>query len=262
MVWGVAQRMNAGDAPEQLQRKKIIQLDLNSLIASASERNVEELVARAMKELESAGNVILFIDEMQELMPAKAEGSGQSVSSIILPYLMNSKFPVIGTVNYSDYKRYFYNNESLRQLFTNIEIEEMSAFSAMEILETKIDVLEDNFNLYITFPALESAVELAKRYNRDRKLPSSAVQLIESACSWAQENEINVLTDEHISKVISLQKKVPVSEITAEESTKLLNLEEDLKKKVIGQDEAVKKIAETLRRARTDIRNPSEKPIG
>ena len=261
IVWGVAQRMNRGDAPEQLQGKKIIQLDLNSLIASSGDTKTEELVKKAMKELETAGNVVLFIDEMQELMPTKSEGSGQSVSSIILPYLMNSKFPVIGTVNYSDYKKYFYENETLRQIFTNIEIKEMSTFSAMEILETKIDILEANFNLYITFSALVATVELAKRYNKDRKLPSSAVQLLESACAWAQTNNINVLTSEHISKTISLQKKIPVTDISAEESTKLMKLEEDLQKKVIGQEEAVKKVSETLRRSRTDIRNPN-KPIG
>jgi ATP-dependent Clp protease ATP-binding subunit ClpC len=261
VVWGVAQRMNSGEAPEQLQRKKIIQLDLNSLIAVSGDKNTEDLVKKAMHELETAGNVILFIDEMQELMPAKAEGSGQSISSIILPYLMNSKFPVIGTVNYADYKKYFYENETLRQIFTNIEIEEMSAFSAMEILETKVDILEDNFNIFITFPALVASVELAKRYDKERKLPSSAAQLLESACSWAQTNGINILTEELVSKTLSIQKKIPVTDISADESTKLMNLEEDLKKKVIGQDEAIKKVSETLKRSRTDIRNPN-KPIG
>jgi len=261
VVWGIAQRMNNGDAPEQLQGKQIIQLDLNALIASSGNENTEKLVKKAMKELESAGNVVLFIDEMQELMPAKSQGSGQSIASIVLPYLMNSKFPVIGTVNYSDYKKYFYENETLRQIFTNIEIKEMSNFSAMEILETKVDILEENFKLYITFPALITAVELARRYNKERKLPSSAVQLLESACAWAQTNGINVLTEEHVSKTISIQKKIPVTDISKEESTKLMNLEEDIKKKVIGQEEAVKKVAETLRRSRTDIRNPN-KPIG
>ena len=261
VVWGMAQRMNSGEAPEQLQRKKIIQLDLNSLIAVSGDKNTEELVKKAMHELETAGNVILFIDEMQELMPAKAEGSGQSISSIILPYLMNSKFPVIGTVNYADYKKYFYENETLRQIFTNIEIEEMSAFSAMEILETKVDILENNFNIFITFPALVASVELAKRYDKERRLPSSATQLLESACSWAQSNRINILTEEYVSKTLSIQKKIPVTDISADESTKLMNLEEDLKKKVIGQDEAIKKVSETLRRSRTDIRNPN-KPIG
>jgi len=261
IVWGIAQRMNSGDAPEQLQRKKIIQLDLNSLIASSGDKKIEGLMKKAMKELETAGNVILFIDEMQELMPTKSESSGQSVSSIILPYLMNSKFPVIGTVNYSDYKKYFYNNETLRQIFTNIEVKEMSTFSAMEILETKVDILEANFNLYITFPALVTTVELAKRYNNDRRLPSSAVQLLESTCAWAQTNNINILTKEHVSKTLSTQKNIPVADISPDESTKLIKLEEDLQKKVIGQEEAVKKVSETLRRSRTDIRNPN-KPIG
>jgi len=261
VVWGVAQRMNKGDTPKQLQRKKIIQLELNSLIASSGKKNIEELVEKAMKEIETAGNIILFIDEMQELMPAKSEGSGQSISSIILPYLMNSKFPVIGTVNYSDYKKYFYENETLRQIFTNIEIKEMSTFSVIEILETKVDLLEENFNLYITFPTLVATVELAKRYNKDRKLPSSAVQLLESACAWAQTNDIHILTTDHVSKTISIQKKIPVTDISAEESTKLMKLEENLQKKVIGQEEAIKKVSETLRRSRTDIRNPN-KPIG
>ena len=105
-------------------------------------------------------------------------------------HLVLSHFPIIGTINYADYKKYFYSNESLRQSFTNIEVKEVSTTDTLKILDTKISELETNFGSYITFPALVASVELAQRYIRDRKLPSSAVQTIEATCSWAQSNNI------------------------------------------------------------------------
>jgi len=179
----------------------------------------------------------------------------------MLPYIMNSKFPIIGTINYADYKKYFYSHESLRQSFSNIEVKEVSTTDTLKILETKVSELEANFSCYITFPALVASVELAQRYIRDRKLPSSAVQTIEATCSWAQSNNIPKITSEHVSKAISIQKNINITEIDQEESNRLRKLEENIKSRIIGQDEAVIAITEALRRARTDIRNP-EKPMG
>jgi ATP-dependent Clp protease ATP-binding subunit ClpC len=263
MILGVAQRINRGNVPPQIKNKRVIQLDLNALIAHSSKpyQNMEELIARAMNELKAAGDVILFIDEIQELLPTRAEESGHSVAGIMLPYILDGSFPIVGTVNNADYKRYFYSNESLRQSFTNIEIEEVGLDDALYILETKIDVLEENFKCYITFPALISAVELAHRYIKERKLPSSAVQTIEGACSWAQANNIKVLTAEHVAKAVSIQKKINITSISTEETTNLMKLEENIKKRVIGQEEAISAVVDALRRARTDIRSPN-KPIG
>lgn len=262
LILGIAQRINRGDVPMQIKDKRILQLDINGLIAfAAREKSVEELVAKAIQELENAGDAILYIDEIQELIPAKAQDSGHSLAGILLPYILNSKFPIIGTVNHADYKKYFYSSESLRQTFTNIEVSEISADDALLILETKISQLEKNFGIYITLPALISAVELAQRYVKDRKLPSSSVQLLESSCSWAQSSGVQILTDEHIAKVLSNQKGISIAGVNAEESTKLMQLEENIKKRVIGQDDAIKAIVESLRRAHTDIRNP-QKPIG
>jgi ATP-dependent Clp protease ATP-binding subunit ClpA len=131
----------------------------------------------------------------------------------------------------------------------------------LKILETKVTELERNFSCFITFPALVASVELAQRYIRDRKLPSSAVQTIEATCAWAQSNNIQKITSEHVSKAISIQKNINITEIDQEESNRLRKLEENIKARVVGQDEAVIAITEALRRARTDIRNP-EKPIG
>ncbi|MGI6423519.1 MAG: AAA family ATPase [Candidatus Dojkabacteria bacterium] len=262
LILGIAQKINRGEVPTQILDKRILQLDINGLIAFASkERNVEELVAKAVKELENAADAILYIDEMQELVPAKAQDSGHSLAGILLPYILNSKFPIIGTVNHSDYKKYFYSVESLRQTFTNIEVREISAADALVILETKINQLEKNFCIYITLPALISTVELAQRYIKEKKLPSSSVQLLESACSWAQSSGVSVLTDEHIAKVLSNQKGFAIAGVKAQDSTKLMQLEKNIKEKVIGQDDAVFAIVESLRRAHTDIRNPN-RPIG
>ncbi len=262
LILGLAQRINSGDVPIQLKEKRIIQLDLNGLIAiSKKEKNLEELIIKAIRELESSGNTILYIDEIQELIPRKAEETNHSIAGMLLPYIMNSKFPIVGTTNYSDYKKYFYSNESLRQSFTNIEVKEVSTKGTLSILESKIDSLEKNFGCFITFPALFASVELAQRYIKERKLPSSAVQTIEATCAWAQSNEIQKITAEHVSKSISLQKNINVTAIDQEESNMLMKLEENIKAKVIGQDEAVVAVTEALRRARTDIRNP-DKPIG
>ena len=262
LILGVAQRINSGQVPVQLKDKRIIQLDLNGLIAeSLKSGNMEELVMKAMKELENAGNTILYIDEIQEIIPAKAEESKHSIAGILLPYIIDSKFPIVGTINYSDYKKYLYSNESLRQSFSNIEVQEVSTTDTLRILETKIPELEKNFNCFITFPALSAAVELSKRYIKDRKLPSSSVQTIEATCSWAQANGVSKITTEHVAKTISLQKNINVTDIDENESNKLRKLEDNIRNRVIGQDEAVLAITEALRRARTDIRNPN-KPIG
>lgn len=262
LILGLAQRINSGDVPIQLKEKRIIQLDLNGLIAiSKKEKNLEELIIKAIRELESSGNTILYIDEIQELIPRKAEETNHSIAGMLLPYIMNSRFPIVGTTNYSDYKKYFYSNESLRQSFTNIEVKEVSTKGTLAILESKIDSLERNFGCFITFPALFASVELAQRYIKERKLPSSAVQTIEATCAWAQSNEIQKITAEHVSKSISLQKNINVTAIDQEESNMLMKLEENIKAKVIGQEEAVVAVTEALRRARTDIRNP-DKPIG
>lgn len=263
IIKGLAQKINHGNIPSQLAGKRIIQLDINGLMAYSNnnQQNTEALMEKSMKELEKAGNVILYVDEIQELIPAKAESSGQSMAAMMLPYILDSKFPIVATINYSDYKRYFYSTESLRNNFENIEVKELSARDAFYILKTKIRQLEQNFGLYVTFPALYSAIELSQRYIQDRKLPDSAVNTIESAAAWAQSKDIEILKAKDISSALSSKIEIPIQDVTADEATKLLNLEDRINEKVIGQDEAIHSVVEALKRARTDIRDPN-KPIG
>ncbi len=262
IIKGLAQRINRGKVPAQLKNKRIIQLDLNGLIARANKyQNLEALVEKAMQELENAENTILYIDEIHELIPAKGKDSGHSLAGIMMPYILESSFPIVGTISYADFKKYFHANQTLENSFDNIEVEEVSAESALEILTAKLPSLEKNFQLYIPIPALVAGVEYAQRYIQDRKLPDSAVNVVEAACSWAQNNNIKRLNSEHIAKAISIQYGIPIQSIDEEEATKLMKLEEKIKSRKIGQDEAVHSIVETLKRARTDVRDPN-KPIG
>jgi ATP-dependent Clp protease ATP-binding subunit ClpC len=262
LILGLAQRINSGNVPVQLKDKRIIQLDINNLIAtSKKEKNLEELIIKTFRELEKAGNTILYIDEMQELIQRKTEESSHSLASLLLPYIIDSNFPIVGTTNYSDYKKYFYSNESLRQSFTNIEVKEVSPKDTLTILESKVPSLEKNFECFITFPALFTAVELSQRYITERKLPSSAVETIESTCAWAQSNNIQKITSEHVAKTVSMKTNISVGPIDQEESDKLIKLEENVKSRVIGQDEAIVALTESLRRARADV-SDSSKPIG
>lgn len=262
LIMGVAQRINRGDVPPQLIGKRIVQLDINGLIAYSSRgKSMEETVQKAMGELAAAGNTILFIDEMQELIPARAQESGHSLAGVLLPYVLEGKFSVVGTVNYADYKKYFYTNESFRQSFGNIEVTELSVADTVKILESKIASLEEMFRLYITYPAIVASAELAQRYVNDRMLPDSAVNVLEAACSWAQANSVTVLTGEHIAKSVSMQTNIAVESVTADEADKLMALDEKINKRVVGQDEAVNVIVEALRRSRAGVRS-KEKPIG
>ncbi|WKZ31281.1 MAG: ATP-dependent Clp protease ATP-binding subunit [Candidatus Dojkabacteria bacterium] len=261
LIKGVAQKINWGNVPHQLDRKRILQLDINSLIAMGSGSKLETLVQKAMSEIERAGNAILYIDEIQEIIPTRAEESGHSLAGILMPYILEGNFPVVGSINYSDYKKYFYSSESLRNSFENIEVKELTPEATLRILETKIDNLESNYGLYITFPALTAAIELSQRYVTNRKLPDSAVDTIETACSWAQTKGIKQLESDHVAQAVSVQTDIPVENITAEEATKLMTLEEELNDLVIGQEPAVHSVVEALKRSRTDIRDP-HKPIG
>ncbi|KKR06204.1 MAG: ATPase with chaperone activity, ATP-binding subunit [candidate division WS6 bacterium GW2011_GWF2_39_15] len=262
LIKGLAQRINNGDVPPQLIGKRIVQLDLNGMIAYSSNlKNTEAVVQKAMDELKRAGNTILYIDELQELIPAKADESGHSLAGILLPYILEGHFPVIGTVNYANYKKYFYTNESFRQSFNNIEVKELSQTDTITILQSKVEKLEDLFKLYITTPALTAAAELAQRYIHDRMLPDSAVDVLESACSWAQSNNVPVLTTEHVSKIVSIQTNIDVESVSTLDVDKVIKLEEKIKSKVIGQDEAVGVVVEAIKRSKTGIRNPN-KPIG
>lgn len=259
---GLAERINKGQIPRILKDMRIIQLDLNSVVASTGVHgNLESLIKETMEELQKSGNTILFIDEIQEIAGLKGQESEHTLAGIMLPYILESNFPIIGTITFSDYKKFFYSRESLRQSFQTVEIKEVTPEAAVEIILTQIEMLERTYSIRISFPAIFSAVELAQRYVYDRKLPDSAVNIIEAACASLQESKERLLTREIVAKTVSQMTSIPVTDVTADEASKLLDLENRINSKVIGQEPAIHQIVEALKRSRTGTRDPN-RPIG
>jgi ATP-dependent Clp protease ATP-binding subunit ClpA len=262
MVKGLANLINHKKVPPNLFDMRIIQLDINGLIAGATQHgNIESLVQKTMSELQKAGNTVLFIDEIQELIPTKGQESQHSLAGIFLPYILESNFPIIGTITYTDYKKYFHDQDSLRQSFNTVEINEVSTDAAFNIILTILDKMERKYNIRISFPAILTAIELAQRYIYDRKLPDSAVNVIETACAGSTHSQKDILTTDDVAEVVSQQTNIPVTDVSTDEATELLNLEKRMKNKVIGQDEAVHQVVEALKRARVDVQDPN-KPVG
>lgn len=262
LVLGLAERVNLGNVSGVLKGKRILQLDVNGLVAASQKHGgIEAVIAQSMEELQRSGDTILFIDEMQEIVSTHAKESKNTIAGILLPYIVESKYPVIGTMSFRDYKMFSDSADSMVQNFHIIEIDEVSQQAAFQILLSRLSKLERIYDLEITFPAIMSAIQLSQRYIQNRKLPDSAVSTMETACAAVQSNNEKKITSSHISQTISNLTSIPVGETTKEESDRLLKLEERIKEKVIGQDEAVHEVVEVLKRARADVRDPN-KPIG
>lgn len=262
IIKGLAQKINFGQVPDQLKGKRIIQIDLNKFIAmNKEEKGFEEIIEKSMNELSKAGNTVLYIDEIQEIFPYSDSQSSRSISSILLPYILDSNFPIVGTINHADYKRNFEQNPSFANSFTSIEIPELSINKTLQILETLKNKMQKQFGMIITFPALLDSAKLSQRYITNKQLPNSAVATLEATCSRYQTQGIKRLLPKHIAEYISLQTNIEIAEVSSEEADKLLNLEEKLQQKVIGQTKAIKAVSDALRRSRSNLRDPN-KPIG
>ena len=262
IIKGLAQQINWGTVPDVLRNKRILQLDINLLLAQSDrDKKTEKLLEEGFEEMKRAGNTILYIDEIQEILPAQSSDTGQNLAGIILPHIIQGDVPIIGTINQADYKKYFQDNTSLSSNFEVVTIQEPTPISTFEILSSKLKLLEAKHRLVITFQALVASIELAKRYIVNRKLPDSAVRTLQSACSWAELNNVHLLEAEHIANIVSKETKIPTIAVGQEQTVDLLKLEEKMLKQIIGQKEAVVALVQALKRAVADIRS-SQKPIG
>ena len=250
LIYGLAQKINEGDIADNLVNNKIIHLDINGAVAYLKgKKSLKEKIKSAIDRLTTDGKTILFIDDLSQFLPSKTAQEGEILLDIFMPYIENDKISIVGTTNYADYKKHFYTQEAFRESFTNIEVLPLPVKDTIEILKSKIYGMEKNYKIYITFPAIFATVEYAQKYITETFLPSSAVNLLEDVCEWANSNQIKVLTQEHIAKVISLSSNVSISDISHEQSQELIVHEEKVSKQVVGQDDCIQTIFEALRKS-------------
>ncbi|TQR18966.1 ATP-dependent Clp protease ATP-binding subunit [Psychrobacillus vulpis] len=320
---GLAQQIVQNEVPEILRDKRVMTLDMGTVVAGTKYRGeFEDRLKKVMDEIRQAGNVILFIDELHTLIGAGGAEGAIDASNILKPALARGEIQCIGATTLDEYRKYIEKDAALERRFQPIQVDEPSVDEAVQIIYGLRDRYEAHHRVKITDEAVEAAVKMSDRYISDRFLPDKAIDLIDEAGSkvrlrsyttppnlkeleakleairseknaavqsqefekaasfrdkeqklkdelekmkntWKEKQgkEESEVTVEDIAAVVSMWTGVPVSKLAQTESEKLLNLEDKLHERVIGQSEAVDAISRAIRRARAGLKDP-KRPIG
>jgi len=323
IVEGLAHRIVAGEVPETLQGKRLLTLDIGSLVAGTKYRGeFEERLKKVIDEIKTSGNCVLFIDEMHMLVGAGAAEGAVDAANILKPSLARGELQCIGATTNDDYRKHIERDAALERRLQPILVEEPSIEETIEILKGIREKYEEHHKLKITDEALKAAAELAARYVSDRFLPDKAIDLVDEAASHVRirksptppsmqeavrgleslrrekeqaiasqqyeyaaelrdrelklqeriekmEEGLDVersaiqpeVTEEDISEVVAMWTGIPVARIASEESQRLLQMEDALRAKVVGQDEAIIAITKAVRRSRAGLKDP-KRPTG
>jgi ATP-dependent Clp protease ATP-binding subunit ClpC len=323
VVEGLAQKIASGDVPESLKGKRVLALDMGSLVAGSKFRGeFEERLKAVMDEIRKAqGEVILMIDELHTVVGAGGAEGAIDASNMMKPALARGELQCVGATTLDEYRRYIEKDSALERRFQPIYIDEPSVEETIEILKGLRDRYESFHGVHIDDSALDAAARLSARYITERHLPDKAIDLIDEAASslrielfalppelkdleqevrkleeegkraaeaqeyekaielrdkveplrwelntkkdeWLKSTGMDMVVDEKdIARLVSSQTGVPVSQMFEEESERLVNMEAELHKRIVGQDEAVVAVSESIRRSRAGLKDP-KRPIG
>jgi ATP-dependent Clp protease ATP-binding subunit ClpC len=304
VVEGLAARITNGEVPELLKNKQIYTLDLAALVAGSKYRGeFEERLKKVMKEITQRGDIILFIDELHNLVGAGAAEGAIDAASILKPALARGELQTIGATTLDEYRKYLERDSALERRFQQIKVEQPSTEETVKILEGLRERYEQHHRVKITDEALAAAAELADRYISDRFLPDKAIDLVDEAASRMriksmtqppvyrdleeeiettrrekeaaidaqefekaanlrdQERRLTNKKKEEIADIVAMWTGIPVFKLTEAESKKLVRMEDELHKRVIGQEPAITAVSKAIRRSRAGIKDP-KRPAG
>lgn len=257
IIDGIAERMIEDAVPGRMYDKRLVQLSTTALVAGVDVNGAQERLIHMMQEIAHAKNIILFINNLQDLVT----GQGFDISETLAEYLSSGRFLIIATATSDGYNQHILNT-SIGSLFARVDVPEMEENAAIQVVESKVGGIEYEQTVFFSYDAIENCVKLSSRFLRDQKLPESAVDLSNEVASFVKSSrgEHQLVTKDDVAHVIGQKTGVPVTSITSDESSKLLKLEEEMHKRVVGQSEAVTLVANALRRARAEIRS-TKRPI-
>ncbi len=323
IVEGLAQLIAEGSIPEILRGKRVVSLDLASMLAGAKYRGeFEERLKNAMAEIKKCGNIVLFIDELHTIVGAGASEGAIDAANILKPALARGEMQCIGATTLSEYHKHIEKDAALERRFQPVNVGEPTREESIDILKGLRDRYEAHHRVRITDEAITAAVYLSDRYISDRFLPDKAIDLIDEAASrvriqaftappdmrqqqarldalnketeeavaledfekaahlrdrkkelqnemsarrsaWehSRNSKVEIVGEEEVAQIVAAWTGVPVSKLTEDESKRLINLENVLHERVVGQHEAVKSVARAIRRARAGLKDP-HRPIG
>lgn len=225
VIEGLAQKIISGNIPEILKNKRVVSLDITSMVAGAKYRgDFEERIKKALNEVKKAGDIILFIDEIHTIVGAGAAEGAIDAANILKPLLARGEIQVVGTTTLKEYRKYIEKDSALERRFQPVDISEPSLEECKKILDGLRDKYEAHHNVKITDEAIEAAIELSNRYISDRFLPDKAIDLIDEASSKARLQSFI-----EPEKLKSLEKQIEKIDAEKESAITLQNFEEAAK---------------------------------
>lgn len=264
---GLAQRIADGNVPDKLKGLKIYSLDIGSLLAGTKFRgDFEDRMKKVIQELKKMKDVILFIDEIHNVVGAGAvSGGSMDASNMLKPVLSSGDIKCIGSTTYEEYKKYFDKDRALSRRFQKIEIPEPSIDDTVEILKGLKDRYEQYHNVKYTDESLRASAELSAKFINDRHLPDKAIDVIDEAGSFARiyrakDGELIEIGTEDVERIIARMAKLPEKSVTSSEKSRLRDLASGLRETIFGQDKAVELVADAIKRSRAGFGNP-DKPV-
>lgn len=258
LIQYLAKQILAGDAPPAMATKRVVLLDTTKLLSGMrTQGDLADRVKQIFEEISFAQNVILVIEEIHNLGIGEA-GTNMNLYSLMLPYIESSNFQFVATTEQENYVKILEKNGSFARLFTKIELPPASEQETREILEQRAILYEREKKVKVSYLAIKKTVELSAKFIKDRVLPDSALTILREAQTEAKGGWV---TQEIITKVISMRVNVPVLELGNVAKEKLLNLEKEIHERLIDQEEAVGALSNSLRRSATGLREKT-RPIG
>ncbi|WP_103174007.1 ATP-dependent Clp protease ATP-binding subunit ClpA [Paracoccus sp. SY] len=264
---GLALKITRGETPDVLAGATIFSLDMGALLAGTRYRgDFEERLKAVVKELENHPDAILFIDEIHTVIGAGAtSGGAMDASNLLKPALSGGKLRCMGSTTYKEFRQHFEKDRALSRRFQKIDVNEPSVPDTIKILMGLKPSFEKHHDLRYTNDAIKSAVELASRYINDRKLPDSAIDVIDEAGAAqhlvSESKRRKTIGPKEIEAVVAKIARIPPKNVSKDDAEVLRDLESSLKRVVFGQDAAITALSSAIKLARAGLREP-EKPIG
>lgn len=263
IIEGLAQRIIKKEVPKSLLSKRVATLDLGLIVAGTKYRGeFEERMKKLLAEIKKAGNVILFVDELHTIVGTGSTEGSLDVANMFKPAMARGEIQLIGATTLNEYRKYIEDDSALERRFQSVLVDQPSTEQTLNILKGIISRYESFHAVTFEAASLEAAVNLSVRYITSRMLPDKAIDLIdEAAARVILKGQRNVVNADDIAEIVSLWTGVPINQLTSSEAEKLLNITEDLKKIVVGQDEAIESLARAVKRSKAGLKDP-KRPVG
>ena len=253
MIAHLAYRMVQDDVPSALFDKRLVSLDISTLIANTTQEILIGRIREIADEIILAGNIILHIPELHELFRTNGDHGGMSAIDVLLPIIKNEAIPVVGESYPREFKQFIEQRTDFLDQFDIIQVGEVSEQEAIRFLVYQTLLLEKKYKIFITFRSIEQSVKIAHKYFHTKLLPGSAADLLKQAIVAAKDEKKKTLETEDIIRLAETQTKIPIETAGTEEAEKLLNLEELIHKKLVNQTAAVSSVARALREYRSGL---------